>query len=175
MRRPAVWLLLALGAALRLGLYFSRPSLSIDETMTSLEIGVRSFGGLLHVLDYAQTAPPLFLWAVKLCTLIGGMNEFALRAVPLVLGLLVPLYVWRVARRLMPEPFALTAVAFSAVTPALIEYSLTVKPYVGDAFFALLLIDLTLDVLEHPEASGPWWRLAVGGCVAVFSSTPSIS
>ncbi len=59
MRRPAIWLLFALGAALRLGLYFSRPSLSIDETMTSLEIGARSFAGLLHPLAYAQTAPPL--------------------------------------------------------------------------------------------------------------------
>lgn len=171
MRRAVPWLFIALGAALRLSVYVSRPSLSIDETMTSLEIGARSFAGLLHVLDYAQTAPPLFLWGVKLCTLIGGMNEYALRAIPLVLGTLVPVYVWRVARRLLPEPFAITAVALAAVAPALIEYSVTVKPYIGDAFFALLLVELTLGVLDHPDAPRPWWRLAIAGFVAVLAST----
>jgi len=173
MRRWAPWLLLAIGAALRLGLYFSRPSLSIDETMTSLEIGARSFAGLLHVLDYAQTAPPLFLWAVKLCTVIGGMNEYALRAMPLILGLLVLPLIWRVARRLMPEPFALTVLLLAAVTPTLIEYSVTVKPYIGDACFALLLMGLTLEVLDRPAERGPWWRLAAAGCVAILASTPA--
>lgn len=173
MRRSAPWLILALGAALRLALYFSRPSLSIDETMTSLEIGRRSFTGLLHVLDSLQTAPPLFLWAVKLCTMIGGMTEYTLRAVPLALGSLVLFYIWRVGRRLLPEPFALMVLLLAAVTPTLIQYSVTVKPYIGDAFFALLLVDLTLDVLQRPAAPGPWWRLAAGGWVAVLMSAPA--
>jgi len=172
-RRSAPWLLLALGAALRFGLYLSRPSLSIDETMTSLEIGGRSFGGLLHILSYAQTAPPLFLWAVKLSTVIGGVNEYALRAVPLLLGLLVPLSVWRVAQRLLPEPAALAALLIAAVTPTLIEYSLTVKPYVGDAFFALAIAQAALAVLDRPDASGSWWRLAGLGTMAVLWSTPA--
>src|SRR5262245_50007156 len=141
--------------------------------MMSLEIWARSFGGLLQVLPSLQTAPPLFFWAVKLSTLLGGVNEFALRAVPLVLGVLVPLYVWRVARRFFPAPPALTAMLLAAVTPTLIEYSVTVKPYVGDALFALLMADLTLAVLDRPAASGPWWRLGVIGCAAVLSSTPA--
>ena len=173
MRRYAPWLVLSFGAALRLGLYFSRPSLSTDETMTSLEIGTRSFTGLLHVLDSLQTAPPLFFWAVKLCTVIGGMSEYALRAVPLTLGLLVLFYTWRVGRRLMPEPFALTVLLLAAITPTLIQYSVTVKPYIGDAFLALLLVDLTLDVLQRPAERGPWWRLAAAGWAAVLMSAPA--
>jgi 4-amino-4-deoxy-L-arabinose transferase-like glycosyltransferase len=170
MRRPAVWLLFALSAALRLGLYFSRPSLSIDETMTSLEIGARSFAGLLHPLAYAQTAPPLFLWGVKLCTLIGGMNEYALRVVPVLGGLLVPYLVWRVGQRVLDPAAALVATGIAGAAPTLVQYSVIAKPYVTDAVIALVLAHCTLRVLEHPGARGAWAWLGVAGLVAVLGS-----
>jgi 4-amino-4-deoxy-L-arabinose transferase-like glycosyltransferase len=183
-------LILGLGAALRLAFYLSRPSLSIDETMLGLEIGggTRSFAGLLHPLGYAQTAPIPFLWLVRLSTTLGGMHEYALRAVPLVAGLLVLVLVWRVARRVLPEPAALLATALAALAPALVQFSVTMKPYVTDALLAVLLLDFTLQlldrpgvneapprrlrrhVLKHGSAAG-WWRLGLAGVVAVAAST----
>lgn len=170
MRRWAPWLLLALGAALRLGLYLSRPSLSIDETMTSLEIGARSFAGLLHPLAYAQTAPPLFLWGVKLCTSIGGMNEYALRVVPLIAGLLVPFLVWRVGQLVLDPAAALLATAIAAVAPTLVQYSVIAKPYMTDAAIALVLAHCTVRVLEHPGERSAWAWLGAAGLVAVLGS-----
>lgn len=170
MRRPAVWLLFALSAALRLGLYFSRPSLSIDETMTSLEIGARSFAGLLHPLAYEQTAPPLFLWSVKLCTLIGGMNEYALRVVPLIGGLLVPYLVWRVGQRVLDAGAALLATGIAGAAPTLVQYSVIAKPYMTDAVIALVLVQCTLRVLDHPEERGAWAWLGAAGLAAVVGS-----
>ncbi|HEX4634102.1 MAG TPA: hypothetical protein VH163_09725, partial [Gemmatimonadales bacterium] len=54
--------ILVIGAVARLVPYFRRPSLSIDEAMLSLSIASRSLAGLVHPLDYGQTAPPLYLW-----------------------------------------------------------------------------------------------------------------
>ena len=170
MRRRAFWLLFALGATLRLGLYLSRPSLSIDETMTSLEIGARSFAGLLHPLAYEQTAPPLFLWGVKLCILIGGMNEYALRVVPLIAGLLVPYLVWRVGLRVLEPAAALLATGIADAAPTLVQYSVIAKPYMTDAVIALVLAECTLRVLDHPEERGAWAWLGMAGIAAALGS-----
>lgn len=166
-------LILALGAALRIGLYLSRPSLSIDETMLGLVLGTRSYTGLLHPLDYAQTAPFPFLWLVRLSGSWFGMNEFALRALPLLAGLAVPVLMWRVGRRLLPEATALVATGLAAFAPTLVEYSVTVKPYITDAAIALILVDITLGLLDHPEDARRWWLLGVAGLLAAVGSVPA--
>jgi hypothetical protein len=166
-------LILVLGAALRLALYLTRPSYSIDETMLGLEIGTRSFARLLHPLDYAQTGPPLFLWGTKLVATVAGMSEYALRAIPLMAGLLLPFLVWRVGRRVVGDDVALVAAAIAALAPTLVQYSVIVKPYITDAVVALALYDSALTVLERPSARVPWVWLAMVGLLAVAGSVPA--
>jgi 4-amino-4-deoxy-L-arabinose transferase-like glycosyltransferase len=171
--RSLLGLILALGAALRIGFYLSRPSLSIDETMLGLELGTRSYSDLLQPLDYAQTAPFPFLWSIRLSGTWFGMNEFALRALPLLAGLAVPVLVWRVGRRLLPETAALAATGLAAFAPTLVEYSVTVKPYITDAAIALILVEITLGLLDHPEDARRWWLLGAAGLLAVVGSVPA--
>ncbi len=166
-------LILVLGAALRLALYLSRPSYSIDETMLGLEIGTRSFAGLLHPLDYAQTGPPLFLFSLKVVATLAGMSEYALRAIPLAAGLLLPYLVWRVGRRVVGDDSALLAAALAALAPTLVQYSVIVKPYLTDASVALALLDCALTVLDRPSERGPWAWLALVGLGAVLGSVPA--
>jgi hypothetical protein len=149
------------------------PVATIDETTLSLDLGARSFADFFAPLASLQTGPVLFLWGVKLCTTVGGMSEYTLRLLPLAAGLLVPYLVWRVARRLLTENAAILATALAAVAPSLIQYSVTVKPYITDALIALLLVHYTLDVLERPDARGPWLRLGVVGLAAVLGSIPA--
>ncbi len=172
-RRLLLGLILVLGAALRLVLYCSRPSLSIDETMLGLEIGTHSLAGLLQPLAYAQTGPPLFLWGIKLIASTAGMSEYALRAIPLATGLLIPFMMWRVGRRLLGEPAGLFAAALAALAPTLVQYSVIVKPYITDALFALTLASCTLDLLELPNARGVWLRLGLVGLLAAIGSVPA--
>lgn len=173
MRRYAPWLLLALGVALRLALYLSRSSLSIDETSLALDIGTHSFMQLLHPLASLQTAPPLYLETTKLATVLFGMSEWSLRLVPLVCGLALLVVTWRVARRLLPEPAAIATLGLCAVTPTLVQYSVTAKPYIGDALTALVMIALGLAVLEDPAGQRRWWGLGLGGIAAVVWSIPA--
>jgi 4-amino-4-deoxy-L-arabinose transferase-like glycosyltransferase len=172
-RRYAPWLLLAVGVALRLALFLSRSSLSIDETSLALDIGTHSYAQLLHPLPSLQTAPPLFLETTKLATVVFGMSEWSLRLVPLVCGLALLVVTWRVARRLLPGPAAIATVGLGAVTPTLVQYSVTAKPYIGDALTALVMMALALAVLEDPAGQRRWWRLGLGGVVAVLWSIPA--
>ena len=172
-RRFLLGLILVLGAALRLALYLSRPSYSIDETMLGLEIGTRSFAGLLHPLDYAQTGPPLFLWGTKLIASTMGMSEYALRLIPLAAGVLVPILTWRVAGRVLEASAALLAVAVTVFAPTLVQYSVIAKPYMTDALIALALADATFRILDRPEAGGRWAWLGLIGLVAVTGSVPA--
>jgi hypothetical protein len=164
---------LGVGAVARLVPYLGRPSLSFDETMLSLSIVSRSFSGLLRHLDYGQTAPPLYLWLTHAVTRIAGSNELALRAVPLVAGLLLPLAVWRLSCRLLPQGAALFATLVIALAPGLVQYAGIVKPYAVDALVTVVLIDAALEVRERDDRRA-WGLLLVLGVVAVALSTPAL-
>ncbi len=161
------------GAALRLGAYLGRPSLFVDEAMVAINVGDRSFRELLTPLDYDQSAPVPFLWVVKLCTTVAGMNEFTLRAVPLLAGLGLLYLVWHVAARLLPAPAAVLAVWVAATAPTLVQFSVMTKPYMTDALVALLVLAPTLSVLERPGDGAAWRHLTLWGFAGVLWSFPA--
>jgi len=165
---------LAAGVLLRLAQYLSNQSLFVDEAMLSLNIASRSWLDLLAPLDYGQTAPVPFLWAERLAIAVGGVNAFALRAIPLLAGLALPFVTWRFSRRLLGAREALLATAFAAVSPILIQFSAMVKPYVIDALVAVVLADFALDVITTPESSKAWVRLLAAGVVGLLVSIPAL-
>jgi 4-amino-4-deoxy-L-arabinose transferase-like glycosyltransferase len=169
----ALGTLIAAGALIRLSQFLQRPSLSVDEAMLALSVGSRSYGGLLRPLDYDQTAPLLFLWVTRFVTQLGGMNEMTLRALPLVAGLVLPLVVWRVARRLMEVPAALVCTALSACSPFLVRFSLVAKPYESDALVATALLACALGTGAAPHSPASWYRLLVAGLAGLAMAIPA--
>ena len=161
------------GAAFRLVPFVLDPSLSFDEAMLSVNIASRSFGGLLRPLGYDQTAPPLYLWATKALTIIGGVNEFTLRALPLITGLLLPWAVWRLGRRFLPEGAAVFAALVVALAPGLVQYAGIVKPYAVDALVTVILLDAALIVKDRDDSRAWAWLIGLG-FVAVCLSTPAL-
>lgn len=166
--------LLVVGVALRLHHYVDRRSLWLDEIWVALNIVGRSFAGLARPLDYAQSAPVGFLWAERLAVVVGGVNELALRAFPLLAGCLLFVALWLLARRLLDVRGAALCLAIAALSPILIYFSNEVKPYVSDALVAVVLTWLALDVLEAPDSRRAWRWLAVGGAGGILLSTPSV-
>jgi 4-amino-4-deoxy-L-arabinose transferase-like glycosyltransferase len=164
---------LGVGAAFRLTHYFFNPSLTIDDAMLSVNIASRSFGELARPLTFQQTAPLGFLWVVRAATRIGGVNEFALRLVPLLAGMVLPLGVWRLGRRLTTPIGAAIGAAFTALSPILIQYSISVKPYETDALAATGLALATLWVLDARTDDRRWLWLGCVGALAIFLSTPA--
>jgi hypothetical protein len=153
--------------------YFERRSMWFDEAAVAMNIVLRSFRQLLQPLDNEQTAAPLFLWGERVAYLIGGNNEFALRALPLLAGLMLPIAMWAVARRLLPTIEAIIAVAFLSLAPLVVYYANETKPYGIDVLVTTLLFLAALRVGEMPASRRRWIELALGGAVAVGISIPA--
>jgi hypothetical protein len=171
--RLALIAALGLGVLLPAVLYLAGPSLLLDEVRVALSVGPRSWVGLTQPLDYDQTAPLLFLWATKLVTRIGGVNDYTLRAVPFAAAVALPPLVWLVARRLVGGGGAVMAAALVAVSPLVLQYCRQLKPYTLDAVVALGVLWLGLDCLAAPKERRHVRRLALTGVVAPWLSVTS--
>ncbi|MGH7629744.1 MAG: ArnT family glycosyltransferase [Gemmatimonadales bacterium] len=172
--RPLLGAALALGFLLRAPLYFANPSLLLDEGRLALNIASRSFAELALPLDYDQTAPLLFLWAAKALTLLFGVSEYALRAIPFVAGLAMLPLTYLVARRVLGAHAGVLAVALAAVSPLYLQYVRQVKPYTLDGVVALALLWLALDWVDDSRSARAWRRLLVAGTAAVWLSIPAV-
>lgn len=166
-------LALAAGAALRLVHYGLNPSLTLDDAMLSINIASRSWAGLLQPLALQQSAPLGFLWALRACALVGGWNELALRLVPVLAGIALPYGVWLLARRLLDARAAVVAAGFTALSPILVQYAISVKPYETDALVAVAVALAALAVTDRPT-SRRWAVLGGFGVVALLFSTPAV-
>jgi uncharacterized membrane protein len=134
------WLLIGLGAALRLAQYASGRSLWLDESYLALNVLTKSYSGLVGQLDFAQGAPPGFLIATKLLVDAFGSSEYVLRIIPLGAGLLsLPLF-HSVARRALAPATSNLALGLFVVAGGLIRYSSEFKPYEMDVAMTLLLV-----------------------------------
>ena len=165
---------LVIGVALPAVLYLSRPSLLLDEVRLALNIGARSWWGLTHPLDYDQTAPLVFLWVEKVATVVGGVNEYTLRALPFTAAVALPPLVWLVGRRLLDEVGAVMAAAITALSPLVLQYARQVKPYTVDAVVALGLLWLGFNWLDAPGERRHARRVALAGVLVPWVSTPGV-
>lgn len=169
----AAWTLCVAGALARIAAYAQNRSLWYDEAALALNLARRGYMGLLAPLDNLQTAPPAFLWIERAAAVAFGFNEWSLRALPLAAGIATGPMMWRVARKMLPPPAALLAVALVTLSPSLVRYSAEVKPYGLDALVTLVLLDRAIAASEPTARRSQWWLLAALGIVAAASSTPA--
>lgn len=137
--------ILLLGIYLRTYQFLMGRSLWEDEAHLALNFLSRGYIDLLKPLDHLQSAPPLFLWAVKTLALVFGYGPNALRAFPFILSILsLPLFYYILKEICKNRLVALTGFFAFAVNLSLIYFSSELKPYAVDVAFYLLLIYLTI-------------------------------
>ncbi|MCI0699454.1 MAG: glycosyltransferase family 39 protein [Planctomycetia bacterium] len=148
--------LVLFGGGLRAAAFSFDRSLWLDESMLALNLVHRTPAQLLEPLDYNQGAPVGFLLACKACVEAFGSAEWSLRLVPFI-GSLAGLiaFAW-VARKLLPAPASVLAVALLAFSPHLISYSAECKQYATDAAIAVSLLAISLGLLV-PSSPSPRW------------------
>jgi hypothetical protein len=168
------WIIVLTGAVLRLLPYLANRSLWIDEASVALNILRRSYAGLIGPLDYEQRAPVGFLIIEKAATELIGKNEFALRLIPLLAGILSLILFIQVARRFLRPIAALTALGLFAFSTSLVYYASEVKPYSTDVAMALLIVLLTSVVVRRPDDLAPLAGLAGVGILGLLTSFPSV-
>jgi len=164
---------MVIGAILRLRQFQFNRSLWLDEAMLAVNLATRSFGELFLPLDLHQNSPILFLLLEKLSIVLFGVNEPALRALPMVCGLLLLPLMALVGFRLAGPPGGVMAVSLTALSPALIRYANETKPYGVDAFATALFVGLALRLGDRPSPAA-FRALAFTAPVLVLLSSPSI-
>jgi hypothetical protein len=145
----AAGLSLVVGAALRLVCYRSHGRLWGGEASIAISIASRSFAGLTRPLDFEQVAPIPFLWVDKVMTGVGAVNQYALRALPPVAGILSLALLWRVACRMIGSGAAASATILAACPTLLINYGAEVKQYSRDILATLALLWLFLHAVQQ--------------------------
>ncbi|CAK0743875.1 mannosyltransferase [Gammaproteobacteria bacterium] len=166
--------LIAAGITFRITTYLMSRPLEIDEQKLVLNILSRSFLDLTGGLDFEQTAPVPFLWAVKFMTMLGGVNEYALRLIPLLVGILLLMVTWRLARAILTPPFVWVVTAGISLSPWLLRYATEIKPYELDALVSCVLLLVGIAVINNEPDCRPWLRLGLLGVLAILVSTPSV-
>jgi hypothetical protein len=166
--RTLVILLAGVGIALRLRQFLYHRSLWRDEVGIAINLLNRNFGSLLsEPLKGDQSAPPGFLVAVRSAVVTFGTDDYTLRLVPLIAGILVVVVAALLARHELRSAAAkVTFVGLVALSPVLIFYSSELKQYSSDALCALLIL---VGVAYRRSRFGTWLLAATGLFALVFS------
>lgn len=169
------WLMffVVLGVGLRVFRYALGLPVWVDEGLLGVNILDRGYRGLLQPMEYAQVAPPGFLWAERAMYQALGMSEYVMRLIPTLLGVAAVVLFAFWARKAL-EPLAATiATGVLAVSDLSIRHAVELKPYGGDLFVSLVLLaPATLFLLERRDR---WlWFLIVVTPIALFMSFPSV-
>ena len=137
--------------------------------MVALNIRDRPMSELTGALWLDQSAPLGWLATERAAMLAFGVSETALRFVPLSFGIAVLAAALWIGRRWMTPIAACALVLLCSLGEWVFHYSLELKHYSADLFFALILPAL---VVWTTEADGPgqrlrrasvWWAVAAAG------------
>lgn len=142
-----IYTVIAAGIILRLMFPILNTGMWHDECALGINVLDRDFWGLFNPLRFLQVAPPMFLSAVKLCTLPINpvdnpvITDFALRIVPLVSGIGAIFAFYYLLKNLFVNKYIqLAGIIMFALNPVLIQYSYELKPYSTDVLAAILLV-----------------------------------
>lgn len=167
------WMLVGLGVVVRLVRYLLRFPLWGDEVMLADNFLDRGYAELTEGLSHTQVAPIGYLWITRLLVDLFGFNEFSLRGAAIVSGL-GALVVFRIAAGHVLRGWSLVAaVGLLAAAYYPIRHAAEVKPYAGDLFAAVLLLEPLLAWIGRPERTAALWRLIPAAIVALPLSFPA--
>ncbi len=167
--------LITIGIAFRLVMYFHNRNLIIDEANIVRNLAERDFTALTRSLSYEQYAPPIFLWVEKLASILFGYGEKAMRVYPFLCGIGTLFVFPSIAKKFINKELLWLPLGYLATGFIFLKYSAEVKQYMPDAFIALLLIRIALwlDI-----RTTPWFRFILlwilAGSLAIWSSMPSV-
>lgn len=162
------------GIAIRLDAFLINYSISTDEASLARNIVDRSWTQLLTPLDYAQIAPPGFLFVQKAVVTALGSGERALRLFPLVCGVLSVCLCWVVARRILSPLAALCALGLFSFNNSLAQFSAVAKPYASDVTAALVILLVAVRLLDGTTTVRQAVWVGLAGAAAVLFSFPAV-
>lgn len=153
-------------------LYATNRSLWADEATLAWSISERNLSNLTsEILWHRQSAPVLYVYIVKIITLIFSNNEYFLRIYSLFayLGSLILSY--QILKNMVKVRFPLLGPAFIGSMTIFIYFANEFKQYMSDAFTVLLVVYL-FHLVEQKKIK--LWTLFVLYSVVQWLSFPSL-
>ena len=168
-------IIIGFGIVIRLIPYLYNRSLWVDEAKLALNIIQKSFGQLVHPLDYNQMAPVGFLFIEKFLTQLLGTDEYVLRIFPLLAGILSLFLFYEVSRRVLTLRGLSIALGLFALSEHLIRYTSELKQYSSDVAIALAIILMGLLCVKKESGWVPILLLtSITGALLIWFSHPAI-
>ena len=169
--------IIAFGVLFRAKLYLENHSVWLDEAVTTVSVGSRSFKEILTRFDiFPEFAkPPIgFELIEKLSITVFGNNELAFRLFPLLSGVGSLLLFYLIGKRLFSKKVQKVSLAFFAVCEPLIQYCGDTKPYSSDVLMALILVFIFINVRKSGLGIKSILLFGLSGGVIIWISSPCI-
>ncbi len=163
------WFSIVVGSILRLRQYLANRSLWTDEASLAVNIANRTFGGLIHPLDYHQAAPIGFLFIEKISIVLLGNRDYILRLFPLFAGILAIYLLYLITKEYFGQA-GMAMVLIFALNSWLIFFSSELKQYSSDVTVALLLIYLSARCFKEDAQARDYLWLGIGGAITIWVS-----
>ncbi len=125
-------------------------SLWLDEAWVANSVATSSLAKMFYYKSWLQTSPPLFLVLVRETVAVFGLTNAALRAIPLLMGLLAMAVMFILARHLLLRRYALLATALFVLSPVAITYSRTLKQYSSELAASTTILLVCIMFLGRP-------------------------
>lgn len=138
--KSILWILLLFGVILRLLLFlFVDKSFWLDEAALALNVLDKGYLELFQPLQYAQSAPPLFLCFTKILVSIFGVSERVFRFIPLLCSVAAIFVFYYLLCEIFKEKkqcITFGLIVFSLSFPLLYN-TIEFKPYMTDVLFTM--------------------------------------
>ncbi|MCD8742405.1 glycosyltransferase family 39 protein [Mucilaginibacter roseus] len=168
--RNLLWIIIALGIALRVYHLVDNRSLWEDEVYLSTGFAEYNLGDVLtKPLPFQQKAPLGYLLVVKSITTVLGAHELPLRLFPFICGVLSLLVFVPVVTKLLKPAGRLVAMVLLAFGPITLYHSVEAKQYSVELFSVILLLYLYIKYHGKPTLKERLFWGAWGAVIVWFS------
>jgi hypothetical protein len=172
--RPSTAALVIILAAFALLVYhLGETSLWADEARTvewveRLDQG--GFGSLVkQSISHPLSHPPLYFISLWVWTSLAGDSELMLRFPSVLFGTLAIAMVYPLATKLVARRVGLMAIALTAISPFLVMYSRTARPYSSALFFALVSSWFFSQLVVGPPTPRRWLSYIISSTVLMYT------
>ncbi len=146
-------------------------TLWLDEAMLAFSFSKRSLLELTNgVFEWDQSAPVLYLYCVKILTLLFGNTEAVLRSFSVFSYIVVLFLSGYAAKKLLGVKYPILVAAFLANMNFILKYSNEFKQYLSECIWVLLVLIL---YYFYKEKSLAWWKVGLGFMTFVWGANPA--
>jgi uncharacterized membrane protein len=147
----------------------TRNSLWFDETYHLTIARQTSFLDTFTIYSKFDVHPPLFYPVMHLWMKLVGMGEAPVRLLSVIAALVTMLVVYLIARRYLGYKIALTGLLLLSVSPLLLFWSQSIRPYAWFTMLVAISMGLALFASEKPEQNWRWLPYIVSAAILPYT------